>query len=103
MAALAVREARPDLVDIGLTATAIAATLLYIKEALPVVSLLYRSAEKLGLDPRATFAKVTTFGNRQFDEFVRHFPERSEADRSIAAMGYVEREGRDGFLYERSW
>jgi hypothetical protein len=103
MAALAVREVRPELVDIGLSAAAISADLVDFRDALMVLSLLYRSAEKLGLDPSAAFAKVESFGNQYFDECIRRFPHRAEADRSIQAMGYVESEDQEGFRYQKTW
>ncbi len=103
MAVLAVRNKNPGYLADGLAATAIAAMLVYLKETFSIVSLLFRSAEKLGLDLESTSANVATFGNKDFDEFIQHFPKRSQADRKIEAMGYVERDGQEGFLYERTW
>jgi hypothetical protein len=103
MASRAVRENEPDFIAKGLSALAIAAGLVYIKEALPVVSLLLRSIDKLGLDARSVFRRASGFGNNELDRFLEEFPHRSKEDRSIEAMGYVEAEDLDGFRYKRTW
>lgn len=103
MAARTVRERQPDFAAAGLTAAAIAGALVYIKEALPIVSLLYDSIERIGFDPRVIFAGVPRFGNAELDEFIDHFPDRTKDDRRIEVMGYVGIEDQGGFRYERTW
>jgi hypothetical protein len=50
MASLAVRTNQQRVIVIGLSALAIAAKLVYFKEVMPVLSLLYQSAQTLGLE-----------------------------------------------------
>ena len=103
MASYAVRRQEPGLIARSLSALAIAVDLLYVKEALPVVSLLYRSIQKLGLDPRDVFADNGGYGNAVLDRFLGDFLRRSDEDRTVEAMGYVEGSDPDGFRYKRTW
>jgi hypothetical protein len=103
MSSLAVRTKNVDLIAEALSALAISARLVYFKEVMPVVSLLYRSAQNLGIDPRRPLSDPFCVGDEGFSEFVNKFPDRSHEDRSIEAMGYEENSDGDGFLYKRTW
>jgi hypothetical protein len=103
MASYAVRKQQPDLIAQSLSALAIAVKLVYIKEVLPVVSLLYRSVHKLDLDAHDVFANKGGYRNEMLDKFLDDFLCRSETDRSIEAMGYFEGNDQDGFRYKRTW
>ncbi len=70
LASRAVRENKPEFIGAGLSALAIAIKLLDFREVLPIVSLLHRSAEKLGLDPsRAVLADRRLQGCRSREVF----------------------------------
>ncbi len=103
MANYGVRARDAELLEQALWALAIAAKLVYYKEVLPIVSLVYRSAELLGLDTRSLFLQGHGPGGGDFDEYLARFVERSAKDRSIEAMGYVESQGVDGVIYKRTW
>jgi hypothetical protein len=103
MSSLSVRTKRQDLIVSALSALAIAAKLVYFKEAMPVMSLLYRSVQKLGQNPRCILSNLGSLADQQFSEFVNNFLKRSEEDRSIEAMGYEETSDADGFRYSRTW
>ena len=103
MASCAVRERRSHLIERGLSALAIAVNLVYYKETLPAVSLLYHSASQLGLGTREFLASSDFLRNDVLNGFITDFLDRTEEDRGIEAMGYVEDEDRDGFRYRRTW
>jgi len=103
MASLSVRTKKKELIVSALSALAIGAKLVYFKEAMPVMSLLYRSIEKLDLNPQNILFSPGSFADQQFSEFAKGFLSRSDEDRSIEAMGYVENSDSDGFCYHRTW
>lgn len=103
MAARAIRENRPELITHGLAALRISANLVYFKEALPVVSLLYRSIQKLGLDARTVFGGAYGSEADDLGKVLDEFLCRSDEDRGIEAMGYIEGTDQDGFRYQRAW
>jgi hypothetical protein len=102
MASLAVRASRPAALDDALAALALAATRAYEKEVLAMVPLVYRSAERLGLDPRAAFAGGLAPIQPDVPKWLARFPERSPELRSIGAMGYTEQTHPNGLLYSRT-
>jgi hypothetical protein len=103
MASLAVRSWNPEFVREGLEALAFGTRLVYFKEAVSILSLLYRSLTKLGVNATAFFAGAVGLGDELFDSLVRAFPSRDEQDRAIEAMGYTEGLDQDGFRYARAW
>ena len=103
MASLAVRENSVDTLSKGLVALRIASKLIYVKEALPVLALMYNSANKLGIDPTNLFSTLVLRDGDELKVFVDSFLSRSAEDRSIQAMGYVEGEDEAGFRYVRTW
>lgn len=103
MAALAVRSGNPQFVCEGLDAVVLGSRLIYFKEALPALSLLYRSLTSLNLDAAGFFAGAVSSGDEPFDSLVRGFPARDENDRDIEAMGYIESRDQNGFRYARTW
>ena len=105
MASLAVRRRDPALVRDGLRASALASHVEDIREIILILSLHYRSLEKLGVDPVVPFAEVVAsgLGNDGFAMAAGTYPGRREEDRSIGAMGYVEGQDADGFRYVRTW
>jgi len=103
MASYAVRTNQEEHIVKALLALSVAGKLVYYKESLPVVSLLYRSIQKLGLDPSKLFEKIPSDGDDEFACYLKTFPSRSQEDRSIEAMGFVEGHDSDGFRYIRTW
>jgi hypothetical protein len=100
MAALAVRNRDPEMIRRGLLAACLTFAVGDRRDALLVLPLLWRSAERLLLDPASEFAAVSDdLGCDELSQFARRDPE----DRSIESMGYVESQDDDGFRYERTW
>lgn len=103
MASLAVRESCVDALSKGLAALGIASRLIYVKEALPVLTLMHNSASKLGVDPTNLFSTLALREGDELQVFVDSFLNRSAEDRSIQAMGYIEGKDEGGFRYARTW
>jgi hypothetical protein len=102
MAAYAVRTTLGNFLHEGIRALSLASCLLYYKEVVPIVSLLHRAAQKIGLDAHSLFVGVP-YPNNQFQSAVEGFAGRDEADRSVEAMGYVEAQDQEGFRFNRTW
>lgn len=103
MASLAVRENRVDTLLKGMEALRIASSLVYEKELLLILALLYNSASKLGADWSELIDVLSGFEEKRFKTFCESFLTRSIADRSIQAMGYKEGKDEGGFRYVRTW
>lgn len=104
MSSLAVRTKRDDLLASAFVAIAIATRLINFKEILPVMSLLYKSASKLGADVKLAFRECgSVLGGKTFSNLFSDFLNRADEDRSIEAMGYEEGSDADGFRYTRTW
>ncbi len=103
LASQAVRKGDPELIREGLKAAAFGSRLDDPREAIMILSLLYRSLEKLKADPSRFFGEASGLGDPYFDTNLRGFPSRSEEDRSIGAMGYIEGSDEGGFRYVRTW
>ena len=103
MASLAVRTGNPQNVSEGLEALAYGAQFIDLREAILIMSLLYRSATKLNLDAVVLFDEAARLGDADFAAVARTYPSREEHSRSIAAMGYIESDDHDGFRYVRTW
>jgi hypothetical protein len=103
MASHAVRTGQSRYLDYGMTALAVASYLIYIKEVIPILSLLYRSTQKLGLEARGVFnTAIPVPAAAGLQQIVDEFLNRSERDRSIEVMYYVEGQDQDGFRYTRT-
>ena len=61
-----------------------------------------RSARKLTIDPDGLFEAAAEILGDAAPEWLRRFPERSEAERDLGRMGYEERPTENGLLYARS-
>ena len=103
MASLGVRTGEARFVREGLEAAALGSHLVYYKEAVPALSLHYRTLMKLNVDPAKFFDGIAGLGGWQFDSLLKDFLKRSEQDRTIEAMGYSEGKDQDGFRYVRTW
>jgi hypothetical protein len=103
MASQIVREQQPTSLCPAMTAIALAIQLIYVKEALPVISLLFHSIEKLGSRACEQILSASPLKNEALHEYLDEFTRRAADDRSIEAMGYVEGRDSDGFRYIRTW
>lgn len=101
MATLARREGSPEHLRIGLAAAGLASGTGDQREAMLVLSMLWRSADVLGLDPEAEFRSAAE--RLDMSQALLAFGARDPEDRTIEAMGYVEVEDELGFHYERTW
>jgi len=73
------------------------------REVLVIYSLLYRALELLDADPMNIFEESARRAPHKFGAVTMEFAQRDAADKSIAAMGYVESEDRDGFKFVCTW
>ena len=104
MAALAVREGSHDILFKGLVALAFEDAKFDVRENILVLAPLYHSAVKIGTEPTELFHRVATYAtDEELRAAILNFPDRLEANRGLAAMGYIENMGPDGFLYKRIW
>lgn len=103
MAARAVRENDARWIESGFVALKIASQMIDVREAFLVVNLLYRSCEILRLESHSLFQTQLCNDGSPLDQFLSAFHTRSQKDRSIKAMGYLETIDMGGFRYQRSW
>lgn len=73
------------------------------EEAILVLPLHYKSAEKLGVDPADVFESAARLVGDPGATQLRAFVKRPEADRNLSSMGYREVADEGGLLYERTW
>lgn len=102
MAALAVRERSKKRIITGLLALALNSEP-DPREELPILSLHYHSAVKLKEDPDQILKAVAKKVDSNWAEFFLKFSKRDPKDKFIEAMGYVEAETSEGFIYKREW
>lgn len=103
MACLAVRERSEKYLFEGLIAHAIEGAKFDWRENILVLSLIYHSAVKIGVDPVTLFKRASEFAEEPIAHIIHEFPDRKPEDRSIEAMGYIESSDKDGFKYKRTW
>ena len=74
-----------------------------VREDILRLTLIHAAALKLGIDPRSVFLESA----RQFgldDTYgLEAFLKRSDEDKSLDSMGYVEGADDDGFRFVRTW
>lgn len=102
MASYAVRLSSPKLLLKGLIAVALAAEHRYYKEAMPVLALIHRSAEHLGIDPSELFEEARRALEGDVPQFLVDYP-RGSAPGKVSVMGYQEKGSGEDFLYVRTW
>ncbi|WP_322756239.1 hypothetical protein [Frankia sp. Cas3] len=101
MAALAVRNRDQEDLQVGLLAAAIACEKSRdFRDVVHPISLLWRSAELIGLDPVLEFQAA----ERRLpfkSNFLSGYPKRPVEMRNIQVMRYIESADADGFLYKK--
>jgi hypothetical protein len=103
MAAYAVRNGQARHIQEALDALAIALPLVDYREVIPILALLFHSAEKIGLDARTAFEAAMVRADAAFQRMAGGFLTVDEESRSIATMCYIESTDQDGFRYKRTW
>ena len=103
MANLAVRSGTREPLENGLLAVALEAARVDWREDILILSLLYRSASKVGINAEELFRGAAGSAVGELATIIRDFPSRPEASRSIEAMGYRESTSPEGFTYQRTW
>ena len=98
---LAVREANPSLLRLGLQALALAD--LRSRESLTILPLFIDAAERVGMDPRVLFGTVGNGFGGQIQKVLGDFLGRDSGDRSLTAMGYEISGDGATFRYRRTW
>jgi hypothetical protein len=100
MAILGVRENSQNRLFKGLMAHVIEDFRYDYRENLLVISLLYHSAVKIGIDPVDLFQRAAAFARPRVADFIVKF---AKSPTGIRSMGYEEIMTPDGFGYKRTW
>jgi hypothetical protein len=103
MASLAVREVDPDLLVRALIALTIGGLAQNERESMMVMSLIENSAKRLELDLESLFEQVSSMVGHQGTAAFAIWLRRSQHDRSLSAMKFVESADEGGFRYKLEW
>lgn len=103
MAALTVRTGDDEHARRGLDAACVGAALVDPRDGMMRLALLHDAFARVGRDPASYFRAAEAMAGPSFREALRRFPERAEADRSIAALRYEVGADSDGFRYVQRW
>jgi hypothetical protein len=101
MATLALRSRDSEPVIQGLIAAQLVMMVDDPRDALVTYSLLYRSAEEIGLDASEVFRSTSLVPSGEFRQTPAEFAERDPSIRNISAMGFVLVEGPEGPTYQQ--
>ncbi len=101
MATLAVREKKIEWVKLGVFGLCRFSLDKDYREAVSILSLLYDAIVRIGDTPKIIFKEVEL--NTSGTMFIESFLNRSEADKTINAMGYETIGNGNDFLYRRTW
>lgn len=101
MATQALREGSAACITAGLVACVLEGGQFDSRETLVVLTLLYDSAGRIGLEPAAVFQEVASLAHMMpIADSLRRFPDRKPQDLAIESMGYRTVMTRDGARYE---
>jgi hypothetical protein len=103
MASLAVRESNASLIHCVLLAIGIGWGLGDCRDSVLILPLHYDAATRIGIGPEEMFERAASYLPTEPGNVLRRFPQRSNEDKSLAAMGYVVGSDSDGFRYQRTW
>ena len=101
MARLALRSRDSAPVIQGLIAAQLVMMVDDPRDALVTYSLLYRSAEEIGLDASEVFRSQTLMRSGEFQQTPAEFAKRDPAIRNISVMGMMLVEGPEGPTYQQ--
>jgi hypothetical protein len=73
------------------------------KESMLLLPLLYRSAQLLGTDPDQLLEEAASRALPNAAIHYREYISREAEQKQVGTMGYIERDGPDGFEYLRTW
>ena len=100
MSILSVREKSYDKLLAGLVALVMVDSRIDRRHMLMVLSLVYHSADKLGVEQKQLFHNVVQYSDDGVTkDLILRFPERDPKDKRIEAMGYREIDGPNGLIY----
>jgi hypothetical protein len=68
-----------------------------------VLTVIHAAAQKLGIDPRSVFLESARQFGLDDTSGLEAYLKRSDEDKSLASMGYVEGTDEDGFRFVRTW
>ncbi|HTW95362.1 MAG TPA: hypothetical protein VMD30_11240 [Tepidisphaeraceae bacterium] len=94
MASRAVQNNSTEDIRRGLAAVVLAGDQVDYRYSLMVLSILYHSAEKLGISPAEVFTEAARLGTSETNDFLMKY--LAHGEKSIEAMGYKEGAGPDG-------
>jgi hypothetical protein len=103
MVSTAVRKKDLDVLSLGLIALLLAWRETDFKESLPIMALYCDAIRILGLNSTSLVDSVRQVLGDVLIEPLVAFLARSEANRSLQAMGYSRASDNDGFRYIRNW
>jgi hypothetical protein len=103
MASLAIRRRSREILVSGIVASGIAGSVPRVdnRDVIPSHTLLWHSAELLGLDARQEFLSVAEEIGGDGGELLESFTRRTPEKRSLKVMYYEESQDGDGFVYRR--
>jgi hypothetical protein len=74
-----------------------------VREDILRLTLIHAAAQKLGIDPRFVFLESARQFGLDDTSGLEAYLKRSDEDKSLASMGYVEGTDEDGFRFVRTW
>jgi hypothetical protein len=74
-----------------------------VREDILVLTVIHAAAQKLGIDPRSVFLESARQFGLDDTSGLEAYLKRSDEDKSLASMGYVEGMDEDGFRFVRTW
>lgn len=103
MASLAVRTGERQLLFRALVALTVGGLDRDAREALMVMAPIDNSVRRLNLNAQELFDEAAAIVGQPGSESLALWLARSDEDRSLSAMGYIESQDQDGFRYKLNW
>lgn len=103
MASLAIRAKSQEPLIVAMMAMFLQIGVGDVREDIVILILIYAAAHKLGLDPRSVFMEAARQFGLNDTSGLEAFLKRSNEDKSLDSMGYVEGSDEDGFRFVRTW
>jgi len=103
MASLAIRLRSQEPLMIAMMAMFLQIGTGDVREDILRLTLIHAAAQKLGIDPRCVFLESARQFGLDDTSGLEAFLKRSDEDKSLDSMGYVEGADEDGFRFVRTW
>jgi hypothetical protein len=103
MASFAVRGKSYEPLMIALLAMFLQIGVGDVREDILCLTLVHAAAQKIGVDPRFVFMESARQFGLEDTSGLEAYLRRSDKDKSLESMGYVEGTDEDGFRFVRTW